>query len=129
MPKSEQTTEDEEWLPDASEQQQQQQQQQKGRSNYVKEEADTSSGHGESHSGDSSEVKTKFPVARIKRIMQADEDVGKVAQVTPVVVCKFIISSFIPYLSPRRLDKGATARQYRSSQLMLTSLLLNSKSA
>ncbi|KAI9837720.1 MAG: hypothetical protein M1819_006654 [Sarea resinae] len=34
------------------------------------------------------EVKTKFPVARIKRIMQADEDVGKVAQVTPVVVSK-----------------------------------------
>ena len=32
------------------------------------------------------EVKTKFPVARIKRIMQADEDVGKVAQVTPVAV-------------------------------------------
>jgi hypothetical protein len=35
------------------------------------------------------EVKTKFPVARIKRIMQADEDVGKVAQVTPVAVCKY----------------------------------------
>ncbi|GAB7346148.1 hypothetical protein MBLNU457_4894t1 [Dothideomycetes sp. NU457] len=34
------------------------------------------------------EVKTKFPTARIKRIMQADEDVGKVAQVTPVVVAK-----------------------------------------
>ena len=34
------------------------------------------------------EVKTKFPVARIKRIMQADEDVGKVAQVTPTAVCK-----------------------------------------
>lgn len=34
------------------------------------------------------EVRTKFPVARIKRIMQADEDVGKVAQVTPVIVCK-----------------------------------------
>ncbi|KAI9782350.1 MAG: hypothetical protein M1839_005223 [Geoglossum umbratile] len=33
-------------------------------------------------------VKTKFPVARIKRIMQADEDVGKVAQVTPVIVSK-----------------------------------------
>ena len=33
-------------------------------------------------------VKTKFPVARIKRIVQADEEVGKVAQVTPVVVCK-----------------------------------------
>ena len=34
------------------------------------------------------EVRTKFPVARIKRIMQADEDVGKVAQVTPTAVCK-----------------------------------------
>jgi len=33
-------------------------------------------------------IRTKFPVARIKRIVQADEDVGKVAQVTPVVVCK-----------------------------------------
>lgn len=35
-------------------------------------------------------VKTKFPVARIKRIVQADEDVGKVAQVTPVVVCTLL---------------------------------------
>lgn len=34
------------------------------------------------------EVKTKFPVARIKRIMQADEDVGKVAQTTPTAVGK-----------------------------------------
>lgn len=33
-------------------------------------------------------VGTKFPVARIKRIMQADEDVGKVAQVTPTAVCE-----------------------------------------
>jgi len=38
------------------------------------------------------EVKTKFPVARIKRIVQADEDVGKVAQVTPVVICKWTCS-------------------------------------
>ncbi len=43
------------------------------------------------------EVKTKFPVARIKRIVQADEDVGKVAQVTPVVVCK-LFSSPLPHL-------------------------------
>ena len=33
-------------------------------------------------------IKNHFPVARIKRIMQADDDVGKVAQVTPVVVCE-----------------------------------------
>ena len=37
------------------------------------------------------EVKTKFPVARIKRIMQADEDVGKVAQVTPIAVCTYAL--------------------------------------
>lgn len=41
------------------------------------------------------EVKTKFPVARIKRIMQADEDVGKVAQVTPIAVCKSPPSIFV----------------------------------
>jgi Dr1-associated corepressor len=34
------------------------------------------------------ELKTSFPVARIKRIMQADEDIGKVAQVTPPVVSR-----------------------------------------
>jgi hypothetical protein len=34
-------------------------------------------------------IKNHFPVARIKRIMQADDDVGKVAQVTPVVVCRY----------------------------------------
>lgn len=36
---------------------------------------------------DGVDVRTKFPVARIKRIMQADEEVGKVAQVTPIAVC------------------------------------------
>jgi hypothetical protein len=35
-------------------------------------------------------IKNHFPVARIKRIMQADDDVGKVAQVTPVVVCTYL---------------------------------------
>ena len=34
------------------------------------------------------EVRTKFPVARIKRIMQHDEEVGKVSQVTPTAVSK-----------------------------------------
>ncbi|KAH7344342.1 DNA polymerase-like protein epsilon subunit C [Pyrenochaeta sp. MPI-SDFR-AT-0127] len=39
-------------------------------------------------STDNITIKNHFPVARIKRIMQADDDVGKVAQVTPVVVSK-----------------------------------------
>jgi hypothetical protein len=48
----------------------------------IKDEEGSASHHGQ-------EIKTKFPTARIKRIMQADEDVGKVAQVTPILVCKF----------------------------------------
>lgn len=44
-------------------------------------------------------IKNHFPVARIKRIMQADDDVGKVAQVTPVVVCTWLPPSpFTPLL-------------------------------
>lgn len=31
---------------------------------------------------------TKFPVARIKKIMQMDDEVGKVAQATPVLICE-----------------------------------------
>jgi histone H3/H4 len=34
------------------------------------------------------EWKSRFPVARIKKIMQADDDVGKVAQVVPVIISK-----------------------------------------
>jgi hypothetical protein len=30
--------------------------------------------------------------ARIKKIMQKDEEVGKVAQATPVVICTLLIS-------------------------------------
>ena len=45
----------------------------------------------EAHASSSSDgpvVRTRFPTARIKRIMQADEEVGKVAQSTPIAVGK-----------------------------------------
>lgn len=44
---------------------------------------------------------SKFPVARIKKIMQADEDIGKVAQATPVVICE------------HRLAKGSSKQEGR----------------
>ncbi|CAN3358230.1 negative cofactor 2 complex subunit alpha [Diutina catenulata] len=31
-------------------------------------------------------IKTHFPAARIKKIMQSDDDIGKVAQATPIIV-------------------------------------------
>ena len=50
------------------------------------------------------EVKTKFPVARIKRIMQADEDVGKVAQVTPTAVCQSTLSTCLALFTKSYTD-------------------------
>lgn len=44
------------------------------------------------------EIKTHFPAARIKKLMQSDEDIGKVAQATPVVVgrsLEFFLSTLI----------------------------------
>ncbi|GME85221.1 hypothetical protein B5S28_g2501 [[Candida] boidinii] len=35
---------------------------------------------------DHEKIKTHFPSARIKKLMQSDEDIGKVAQGTPVAV-------------------------------------------
>jgi len=58
-------------------------------------------------------VRTKFPVARIKRIVQADEDVGKVAQVTPVVVCQSSRAS--PLASPHDADSVAQPKPWNSS--------------
>lgn len=57
------------------------------------------------------EVRTKFPAARIKRIMQADEDVGKVAQVTPHVVAKALELFMISLVT-----KAANEAKSRSSK-------------
>ncbi|TKA82644.1 hypothetical protein B0A55_00739 [Friedmanniomyces simplex] len=55
-------------------------------------------------------LKTSFPVARIKRIMQADEDIGKVAQVTPHVVSRALELFMIKLIS-------ASAEQARGNQV------------
>lgn len=31
---------------------------------------------------------SRFPPARIKKIMQSDDEVGKVAAVVPIIICK-----------------------------------------
>ncbi|KAF1344806.1 histone-fold-containing protein [Delphinella strobiligena] len=61
------------------------------------------------------EVKTKFPTARIKRIMQADEDVGKVAQVTPVVVAKALELFMI-----RLITSSANVAKSRGSKKVMS---------
>jgi hypothetical protein len=56
------------------------------------------------------QIRTSFPVARIKRIMQADEDIGKVAQVTPTVVSRALELFMIKLIS-------AAAHEARGSSM------------
>ncbi|KAI0085251.1 histone-fold-containing protein [Irpex rosettiformis] len=53
---------------------------------------------------------TRFPVARIKRIMQKDEEVGKVAQATPVVISKALemfLGMIVEEASKVTTDRGS----------------------
>lgn len=67
---------------------------------------------------DSSMVKTKFPTARIKRIMQADEEVGKVAQQTPIAVGKALELFMIQLVS-----KSADIAKDKGSKRVTASML------
>ncbi|KAK4231577.1 putative DNA polymerase epsilon subunit C [Podospora fimiseda] len=65
-----------------------------------------------------SPVKTKFPTARIKRIMQADEEVGKVAQQTPIAVGK-ALEMFMIALVTKSADVAREKNSKRVSAQML----------
>ncbi|KAK0622894.1 hypothetical protein B0T14DRAFT_156134 [Immersiella caudata] len=65
-----------------------------------------------------SPVKTKFPTARIKRIMQADEEVGKVAQQTPIAVGK-ALEMFMVNLVTKSADVAREKNSKRVSAQML----------
>jgi len=67
---------------------------------------------------DPSPVKTKFPTARIKRIMQADEEVGKVAQQTPIAVGK-ALELFMVALVTKSADVAREKNSKRVSAHML----------
>ena len=66
------------------------------------------------------DVKTKFPVARIKRIMQTDEDIGKVAQATPTAVAKALELFMIALVS-----KGAQSATEQGSKRVTATHLKN----
>ncbi|KAK5663903.1 hypothetical protein OQA88_114 [Cercophora sp. LCS_1] len=65
-----------------------------------------------------SPVKTKFPTARIKRIMQADEEVGKVAQQTPIAVGK-ALEMFMIALVTKSAEVAREKNSKRVSAQML----------
>ncbi|KAH7001939.1 hypothetical protein EDB80DRAFT_66180 [Ilyonectria destructans] len=65
-----------------------------------------------------SPVRTKFPTARIKRIMQADEEVGKVAQQTPIAVGKALELFMI-----QMVTKSADVAKDKGSKRVTASML------
>lgn len=65
-----------------------------------------------------SPVRTKFPTARIKRIMQADEEVGKVAQQTPIAVGKALELFMVQLVS-----KSAEVAKERNSKRISAQML------
>lgn len=67
---------------------------------------------------DPSPVKTKFPTARIKRIMQNDEEVGKVAQQTPIAVGKALEMFMIQLVT-----KSAEVARDKSSKRVTPAML------
>lgn len=67
-----------------------------------------------------SPVKTRFPTARIKRIMQADEEVGKVAQQTPIAVGKALELFMIQLVT-----KSADIAKDKGSKRVTASMLKN----
>ncbi|KAI8816083.1 histone-fold-containing protein [Fimicolochytrium jonesii] len=62
--------------------------------------------------------KTKFPVARIKKIMRTDDEVGKVAQVTPVLISK-ALELFMAAL----IDQTCRETRTRNAKKMTTAHL------
>jgi histone H3/H4 len=69
-------------------------------------------------------IKTRFPTARIKRIMQADEEVGKVAQQTPVAVGK-ALELFMVALVKQSAELARSKNQKRVTPQMLKEVIEN----
>ncbi|KAL9451201.1 hypothetical protein AB3S75_012870 [Citrus x aurantiifolia] len=66
---------------------------------------------------------TRFPAARIKKIMQADEDVGKIALAVPVLVSK-ALELFLQDLCDRTYEITLQRGAKTMSSLHLTKLSL-----
>ncbi|KAK7202757.1 DNA polymerase epsilon subunit C [Myxozyma melibiosi] len=72
------------------------------------------------------QVRTRFPVARIKKIMQADDDIGKVAQATPLVVAK-ALELFMISLVQESCDQARLRNAKRVSPAHLKQAVLNTE--
>ncbi|KAJ7583332.1 histone-fold-containing protein [Mycena floridula] len=59
---------------------------------------------------------TKFPVARIKKIMQKDEEVGKVAQATPIVISNSVAAKALELFLGLIVEEASKVTTNRGSK-------------
>ncbi|CDO95377.1 unnamed protein product [Kluyveromyces dobzhanskii CBS 2104] len=72
-------------------------------------------------------IKTHFPPAKIKKIMQTDEDIGKVSQATPVITgrsLEFFIALLVEKSSQVARDQGS---KRISADIMKKTILTDEK--
>ncbi|CAH01584.1 negative cofactor 2 transcription regulator complex subunit BUR6 [Kluyveromyces lactis] len=72
-------------------------------------------------------IKTHFPPAKIKKIMQTDEDIGKVSQATPVITgrsLEFFIALLVDKSSKVARDQGS---KRISADIMKKTILTDEK--
>lgn len=72
-------------------------------------------------------IKTHFPPAKIKKIMQTDEDIGKVSQATPVITgrsLEFFIALLVDRSSKIARDQGS---KRISAEIMRKTIMTDEK--
>lgn len=72
------------------------------------------------------QMKTHFPSARIKKLLQSDEDIGKVAQATPLVVGR-AVELFMCALVEKTLEQGTGQGSKKVPVSVLKSVIDNNE--
>jgi hypothetical protein len=68
------------------------------------------------------QMKTHFPSARVKKLLQSDEDIGKVAQATPLVVGR-AVELFMCALVEKTLEEGSKGHTKKLTVPMLKKVI------
>lgn len=68
------------------------------------------------------QLKTHFPSARVKKLLQSDEDIGKVAQATPLVVGR-AVELFLAALVEKTVEKASQGHSKKITVAMLKNVI------
>lgn len=68
------------------------------------------------------QLKTHFPSARVKKLLQSDEDIGKVAQATPLVVGR-AVELFMSALVEKTVEEASQGHSKKITVAMLKKVI------